>query len=122
MVREPYGVMAAKGAAGGFVVTSGRFSEDATEFAAGRNITLLDGPRLHGLLAQAKTACSTVNQLPSRVFEAPVPPDSNPVPACPACGAAMKRRVAKRGSNSGGEFWDCVEYPACRGIQSVVKD
>lgn len=114
VVRELYGVMAAKGAAGGFVVTSGRFTEDATEFAAGRNITLIDGPRLHGLLAQAKAARSTVNQPPTRVFEAPVPPVPSALPACPACGAAMKKRVAKRGANSGGEFWGCVQYPACR--------
>jgi len=119
VVRELYGVMAAKGAAGGFVVTSGRFTEDATEFAAGRNITLIDGPRLHGLLAQAKAARSTVNQLPARVFEAPVPPDPNAVPECPACGAAMKRRAAKRGVNSGGEFWGCIQYPACKGTRNV---
>jgi Restriction endonuclease len=29
VVRELYGVMAAKGAAGGFVVTSGKFTDDA---------------------------------------------------------------------------------------------
>ena len=104
VVRELYGVMTAKGAAGGFVVTSGRFTEDATEFAAGRNITLIDSPRLHGLFAQAKAARSTVNQLTTQVFEAPAPPDSNAVPACPACGFAMKKRVAKRGANSGEEF------------------
>lgn len=119
VVRELYGVMAAKGAAGGFVVTSGRFTEDATEFAAGRNITLIDGPRLHGLLTQAKAARSTVNQPLTRAFEAPVPPVSSAVPACPACGAAMKMRVAKRGANSGGEFWGCVQYPGCRGTRNV---
>jgi restriction system protein len=43
VVRELYGVMAARGAAGGFVVTSGRFTEDATEFATGRNVRLVDG-------------------------------------------------------------------------------
>ncbi len=119
VVRELYGVMAAKGAAGGFVVTSGRFTEDATEFAAGRNITLIDGPRLHGLLAQAKAARSSVNQPSALAFEAPVPLVSSAVPACPACGAAMKKRVAKRGTNSGGEFWGCVQYPACRGTRNV---
>ncbi len=118
VVRELYGVMAANGAAGGFVVTSGRFTEDATEFATGRNITLIDGPRLHGLLAQAKAARSTVNQPPARAFEAPVLPVANAVPACPACGAAMKKRVAKRGANSGGEFWGCVQYPGCRGTRN----
>ena len=35
VVRELYGVMAAKGAAGGFVVSSGRFTDDATAFASG---------------------------------------------------------------------------------------
>jgi restriction system protein len=47
VVRELYGVMAATGAAGGFVVTSGRFTEDAASFARGRNVMLVDGPKLH---------------------------------------------------------------------------
>lgn len=119
VVRELYGVMAAKGAAGGFVVTSGRFTEDVTEFAAGRNITLIDGPRLHGLLAQVKAARSTVNQPVARAVEAPMLPVPSAVPTCPACGAAMKMRVAKRGANSGGEFWGCVQYPGCRGTRNV---
>jgi hypothetical protein len=38
-------------------------------------------------------------------------------PACPSCGAAMVRRVAKRGANSGREFWGCSRYPACKGIR-----
>lgn len=37
VVRELYGVMAAKGAAGGFVVTSGSFTDEAIAFASGRN-------------------------------------------------------------------------------------
>ena len=54
VVRELYGVMAAKGAAGGFVVTSGSFTEEAIAFASGRNVTLVDGPKLFGLIQQAK--------------------------------------------------------------------
>lgn len=54
VVRELYGVMAAKGATGGFVVTSGRFTEEAIRFASGRNVTLVDGPKLHGLMRQAQ--------------------------------------------------------------------
>lgn len=54
VVRELYGVMAARGATGGFVVTSGRFTEEATNFANGRNVSLVDGPKLHALLQQAK--------------------------------------------------------------------
>lgn len=39
------------------------------------------------------------------------------VPACPSCGAAMVRRVAKKGVNSGREFWGCSRYPACKGTR-----
>jgi restriction system protein len=49
-VRELYGVMAAHGAAGGFVVTSGRFTQEAQAFADGRNIQLVDGAELMRLL------------------------------------------------------------------------
>ena len=119
VVRELYGAMTAKGAAGGFVVTSGRFTEDATEFAAGRNITRINGPRLHGLLTQNKSARSTVNQPAARAVKAPVLPVPSAVPACPAFGDAMKRRTAKRGVNSGDEFWGCVQYPVCRGTRNV---
>lgn len=119
VVRELYGVMAAKGAAGGFVVTSGRFTEDATAFATGRNIALIDGPRLLGLLAQAKAARRIVNEPSVRVFEAPVSPPPCALPACPTCGAAMKKRVAKRGGNTGGEFWGCIQYPTCKGTRNI---
>src|SRR5450759_3655956 len=50
IVRELYGAMAAHGATGGFVVTSGRFTKPAIEFAQGRNLTLIDGPQLHAMI------------------------------------------------------------------------
>lgn len=53
-VRKLYGAMATKRAAGGFVVTSGGFTPEAREFASGRNLRLLDGPKLHRLLKQAQ--------------------------------------------------------------------
>ena len=49
-VRELYGVMAAEGAAGGYVVTSGVFSEEAKRFAEGREIELIDGEQLIGMI------------------------------------------------------------------------
>ena len=54
VVRELYGVMAARGAAGGFVVTSGRFTTEAMAFAQGRNVRLVDGARLKELLEVAR--------------------------------------------------------------------
>jgi restriction system protein len=46
VVRELYGVMAAQGAAGGFVVTSGAFTTEARKFSQGTNIQLVDGEKL----------------------------------------------------------------------------
>jgi restriction system protein len=54
VVRELYGVMAAKGATGGFVVTSGRFTDDAKAFANGRNVQLVDGTKLFAMIKQVK--------------------------------------------------------------------
>lgn len=59
-VRELYGVMAAEGAAGGFVVTSGRFTREAEAFAGGRNIRLVDGEGLMQLLREARPRMGSV--------------------------------------------------------------
>lgn len=116
VVRELYGVMAARGAAGGFVVTSGRFTDDATSFASGRNINLLDGPKLLGLLRQAQS--SKGHGLADAGSVNPVTTAMSP-PACPLCSKAMVKRTAKRGANAGGEFWGCTGYPVCRGTRQV---
>ena len=127
VVRELYGVMAARGAAGGFVVTSGRFTDEATRFAEGRNVSLIDGPKLHALLRDAK---ASGGRPPARAAAKPVAAPSTPpvgiqpqaqadVPNCPLCVKPMQRRVAKRGANAGGAFWGCTGYPACRGTRAV---
>lgn len=33
---------------------------------------------------------------------------------CSKCGSAMVKRTAKRGQNSGQEFWGCSTFPKCR--------
>ena len=127
VVRELYGVMAARGAAGGFVVTSGRFTDEAVRFAGGRNVSLIDGPKLHALLRAAKASSG---RPPTRATTKPVaappaqpsftqdPPQAD-VPSCPLCAKPMQRRVAKRGANAGGAFWGCAGYPACRGTRAI---
>ena len=40
-------------------------------------------------------------------------------PACPICGKPMLKRVAKKGVNSGKEFWSCSDYPNCRGTRKM---
>lgn len=110
-VRELYGVMAAEGATGGFVVTSGVFTDEARAFAVGRNIELLDGKALHerirgvSALSKAASAAPTV--------------ESEDAPACPVCQSAMVKRTAKRGANSGNAFWGCSRYPDCKGTRQM---
>lgn len=117
VVRELYGVMAAKGATGGFVVTSGTFTSDATAFASGRNVKLIDGQRLFGLLKQARQSVSARStNAPSSSEASPI---SDAVLPCPICTADMVKRTAKKGANAGSKFWGCSKYPACRGTRTI---
>lgn len=42
-------------------------------------------------------------------------------PACPQCGKPMIKRVAKKGINSGKEFWSCSSYPKCNGSRKILS-
>ena len=118
VVRELYGVMAAKGATGGFVVSSGRFTNDAKAFAAGRNVQLVDGPKLFALIKQAKQSLTaTAQQLASKPQMKQ--PKAAIEPICPQCGSGMLKRTARKGGNAGGEFWGCSKFPTCRGVRQV---
>ncbi len=139
IVRELYGVMAARGATGGFVVTSGRFTNDAKLFTQGRNLQLVDGPRLLAMLQQAqqsRSAVAAVIAAHGGVHHEPAsPPAAAPAgatpgasasvtasstqPGCPNCGCGMVRRIARTGKNAGGTFWGCSTFPACRGVRQV---
>ena len=117
VVREFFGLIAAEGATGGFVVTSGSFTADAKSFASGRNIRLVEGPELNRWIAASRTAQpnpSAVPQAPARFV-----PAQTSAPNCPVCNSAMQKRVAKRGANIGNEFWGCSQYPKCRGTVQI---
>jgi restriction system protein len=127
-VRELYGLMAARGAAGGFVVTSGRFTQEAVGFSNGRNVTLVDGPKLRTLLKQARGVRARAEPTlePSLTRSAPTEQvhvaaaSSSPVPTCPVCSRSMVLRTAKRGPSAGNAFWGCSGYSAgCRGTRPV---
>ena len=124
-VRELYGVMAATGASGGFVVSSGEFTKDAAEFAQGRNIELIDKQQLMVLIKDARQSLGS-----SRQSDQVSDPWHNPAavaeevarsvtPSCPLCGNVMTQRVAKRGANPGKPFWGCTTYPNCRGTRPI---
>ncbi|QLC73835.1 restriction endonuclease [Pseudomonas sp. LPB0260] len=114
VIREFFGVMAAEGAAGGFVVTSGTFTDEAKTFASGRNIRLVEGAELNRWVAASR---STQNKPPAvtPVPIKPLQPQQALAPSCPVCNSVMRKRTAKRGANAGNVFWGCVQYPKCRG-------
>ena len=41
------------------------------------------------------------------------------VPVCPKCDVPMVKRIAKRGTNQGKEFWGCPNYPRCKQIVNI---
>lgn len=118
VVRELYGVMASSGAAGGFVVTSGRFTVQAQEFANGRNVSLVDGPALMELIRQAKAA-GVGGQRVEKQVAAAATTEARISPSCPVCSKPMVQRTAKRGAGVGNSFWGCSDFPTCRGTRKV---
>jgi restriction system protein len=111
-IRELYGVMVAEGAVGGFVVTSGVFTQEAKSFAYGKSINLIDGSELTAMIRQVQPQAPTA--LGQSTFQNT--PAASAAPDCPKCGSAMVKRTAKKGSNAGNTFWGCTNYPQCRGI------
>lgn len=115
-IRELYGVMAAGGAAGGFVVTSGVFTQEAKSFAEGRNIDLIDGSVLTAMIKKIQPS-QAISAPAQRMFQNT--PASTADPNCPKCGSAMTKRTARHGANIGKTFWGCTGFPQCRGIIQI---
>jgi restriction system protein len=116
VVRELYGVIAAEGASGGIVISSGAFTQEAKNFAKGKPLSLIDGVELAEIVAGVKKASmSSVEPVfPSK----PVSPNilENAV-HCPLCGKEMVLRTAKKGPKAGERFWGCPAFPKCRGTK-----
>jgi len=110
-VRELFGVMSARGATGGYVVTSGVFTDEAQDFARGLNLELIDGRKLRQIIDNARKPALTAVQYPKALQVT--------LPKCPKCGAEMKKRVARQGNNAGNEFWGCSTYPVCKGVLPI---
>lgn len=118
IVRELYGVIAAEGASGGIVITSGTFTQEAKDFARGKPLELVDGNKLMKLVADVqKSPTPGAYKAPDNTV--PQPNASNKTDNfCPLCGSEMVLRTARRGKNAGDKFWGCSAYPRCRATKT----
>jgi restriction system protein len=109
------------------VVTNSRFTAPARELARANAVELWDREQLIARLLQARPVAEQSPAPPAPVqVAAPaianvVVPVSNQPPACPRCGAPMVLRTARRGANTGEQFYGCSTYPQCRGMVSMTS-
>jgi restriction system protein len=117
VIRELRGVIAAENASGGYVVTSGAFTQEAQRFARSCHVELVDAEGLVALLQDLVPERDTNStSIEADKFSAPSAASAE----CPTCGSAMVKRVAKRGRFAGNSFWGCSKYPTCHGTRPLV--
>lgn len=99
VVREMFGVLTASNADKVIVICSGKFTQQAIDFASDKPIELLSGNELLSLVkdVQAEPIIEPVQQA-----------------SCPRCGGDLVERQAKRGNNAGNTFLGCSAFPKCR--------
>jgi restriction system protein len=110
IVREMFGVLKATKALSVFIVTSGEFTKEAINFANDLPIQLVNGDELMALIADVQL------QKPTQVLNV-VQPENN----CPKCSSPLVKRIAKRGTNAGNEFFGCSGFPKCRYIENKLQ-
>lgn len=104
-VRELLGAMTAQRGDRGVVVCTGYYTQPAITFAKSNGIVLIDGEALVELINVTE--------------DTPVITGSAECLDCPACGAVMVERVAKRGAKLGQSFLGCSQFPKCRTTQPI---
>jgi restriction system protein len=112
VVRELYGVLIDRRAAGAKLVATTTFTPDAVAFAAGKPIELIGSTALLELIRRVQ---GSGNMAPT----APDKAQGQRAPACPRCGSEMALRTARQGVNEGQSFWGCSKFPGCRGTRQV---
>lgn len=117
VVREMYGIMADRHAAGVIIVISGMFTQGARTFAMGKPIDLVEGRELLSLVQQVQVSEPATESDESAAFQPEAVPPAPPATAdtqCPRCGGQLVLRTAGRGKHAGSQFWGCSGYPKCR--------
>lgn len=115
-VRELYAAISVERAAGGFIVTSGKFTDEARKMALGRSIRVVPADSLPRQLKKMSASNSwgfTSSPTHSRRHNDAVPP------ACPKCGKVMMPRTKKQDGVFVQIDWGCTSFPACQGSREI---
>ncbi len=113
-VRELLGVMVSEEANDAWLITSGKFTTPAMEFADKNHIHLINGLQLVDMIRAVQKSKTEPD---STCLGSPQP--SIQSPSCPQCGQPMHKKMARRGQHTGDEFWGCSQFPKCRGIVAI---
>lgn len=103
-IRELLGVMVHEKVGKAFFMTSGKYSDEAKNFAAPNRITLIDGAMFLAMLQRLPESPRL------QLLEFATAGDFN-VPTCPSCGTSMRMVQGKDGLR---DFWGCLNFPRCR--------
>jgi restriction system protein len=103
-VRALRGVMASGQVGEGVLVTSGKFTQEARDFADKESIHLIDGAELLGKIAALlpEKALALLKFATQGDFV---------TPTCPSCAIKM---IARKSTKQGRAFWGCRNYPRCK--------
>lgn len=102
--RELRSAMALAKVGEGVLVTSGRFTQEAIDYARKENIQLVDGAELLAKIAALppEKALALLKFATQGDFL---------TPTCPSCSIKM---VSRKSTKEGRKFWGCRNYPRCK--------
>ena len=103
-VRALHGVMTSGNVAEGVLVTSGKFTQEARDFAGKEKISLIDGAELIAKIA------ALVPEKALALLKFATEGDFL-TPTCPSCAVKM---IQRKSTTYGKPFWGCRNYPACK--------
>jgi restriction system protein len=121
-VRELWGIVASEGAAGGVLIGTSGFTAQGREFAASKDLKLIDGPEFLRLRSEVVTippgAASDRDPLVSEDFALHL--GTLHRPTCPECGKPMVVVTRLEDTAIAYQLWGCKSYPACKGTRRFV--
>jgi restriction system protein len=88
----------------GVLLTAGKFSQEAVDYAAGEGVRLIDGAALLEMIRALppEEAAGLLRFATEGDFS---------TPTCPFCSIKM---VQRQSTKDGWKFWGCPNYPACK--------